>query len=62
MPVLPPLFVWRRSRFPLPSPAPASPCPPPRPRPPGRLALVGGTLAALALGSALVVGLVGGRS
>jgi len=34
----------------------------PRPRPPGRLALAGGAVAALALASALVVGLVGGRS
>lgn len=31
-------------------------------RAPGRLALAGGAVAALALASALVVGLVGGRS
>ena len=57
MPVLPPLpFPALPSRFPLPFQRA------PRPRPPGRLALVGGACAALALGSALVVGLVGGRS
>lgn len=57
MPVLPPLFVWRRSRFPSPFQRA------PRPRPPGHLALVGGAVAALALASALVVGLAcgGGR-
>ena len=54
--------------LPLPFPAPPSHFPSPfqrapRPRPPGRLALVGGTLAVLALGSALVVGLAcGGES